>query len=62
MRIDTSVATQKITVAGTVGNAAFSTLNATATTPALAASNTIELFVNGSDVRLDYFLIIETMP
>ena len=34
----------------------------TATSPALVASNTIGLDFHGADVRLDYFLVIETMP
>jgi hypothetical protein len=62
MQIDTSVATQKITLAGTVGNSAFTTLNANTSNPALASSNTMEVFINGSDVRFDYFVVIETMP
>jgi hypothetical protein len=62
MRIDESAAAQHITMNGAVGGAAFAPLNATTTTPALATSTTMEVGVNGSDVRFDYFLVIETLP
>lgn len=62
IRVDTSVASQQMRMDSTLGGTARPTLNATATSPALVASSTIELGVNGADVRVSYFLVIETLP
>jgi hypothetical protein len=62
MSIDTSVAAQRIAMTGTIGNAAFTPLSAMATTPALAASNRFQIDTRGIDVRVDYFIVIETLP
>jgi len=63
MQIDESVAAQQIKLDPKVGGAAYPVLTGnTATAPMLASSNTIELYVHNIDIRLDYFLVIETLP
>jgi hypothetical protein len=36
--------------------------NTAVSNPMLITSSTMELGVNGADIRLDYFLVIETLP
>jgi hypothetical protein len=63
MQIDASVAQQKINFATTLGGVARAPISANlTTTPLLAASTTMQVDVNSSDVRFDYFLVIETLP
>jgi hypothetical protein len=60
MQIDSSVAAQRIALATTLGGSARSPL--TANTSVLPASTTMYFYAAGVDVRLDYVIVIETMP
>lgn len=63
MQIDASVAAQTIALTGKRGGNAFPMLMAsTSTAPMLTGGAAIQIDVNGVDVRLDYFLVIETLP
>jgi hypothetical protein len=64
MRIDESVAAQSIGFDSKVGGTVRPTIsaNTAVSNPLLVTSNTMELGVNGADIRLDYFLVIETLP
>ena len=62
MRADFSVATQQISYESRLGGTARAPLSGTAATPALTTSDTIEVGVGGADVRIDYFIVIETVP
>lgn len=60
MQIDSSVAAQRIAFAATLGGTARNPL--TANTSVLPASSTMYFYAAGLDVRLDYVIVIETMP
>lgn len=63
MQIDESVAGQQIRLVAKVGGTTYAPMTGnTSTAPALTASNMFELYVTRADVRVDYFLVIETMP
>lgn len=62
MRLDTSVASQQVKLATTLGGTTRPTVSATASTPALAPSSTLQIGVNSVEVRVDYVVVIETMP
>lgn len=60
MQIDSSVAAQRIAFAATLGGTARNPL--TTNTSVLPASSTMYFYAAGLDVRLDYVIVIETMP
>lgn len=60
MQVDSSVAAQRIALATTLGGTARTPLSAD--TSALVASTTMYFYAAGADVRLDYVIVIETMP
>ena len=63
MRLDESVSTQQFQLLATVGGAAKPLLmTSTAAAPAHIAGTRIGFFVRNADIRLDYFLLIETLP
>lgn len=63
MRIDGSVAAQRIQMASTIGGMSYPTLvGNTSTSPQLAAGSYVTLFVKNLEVRVDYFVVIETLP
>lgn len=64
MRIDESVAAQKITLHAKVGGIQYADIMAAtnAATPNLVASPDITLYGQHSDVRFDYWIVIQTLP
>jgi len=62
MRVDESVAAQTATLDATLGGLTYSIGGSTATAPALTTSMQIHLYLQDLDVRLDYFIVIETLP
>lgn len=63
MRIDESVAAQQITMAAVLGGTTYPTLAGnTSTSPTLVPSDYTTIFVMNLDLRLDYFIVIETLP
>ncbi len=63
MRLDASVAAQSMRVVATVGGTTYAPITAdTSTAPVLTSSAHINMFFRSVDMRLDYFLVIETLP
>jgi hypothetical protein len=62
MGIDASVAAQRIAMTGRIGGSPYGPLMSGLSTPALVTSNRFQVDANGIDVRLDYFLVVETLP
>ena len=62
MVVDESVSAQTVRFDATLGGIAYSLGGSTAATPALTASTEIHLYLQNLDARLDYFLVIETLP
>lgn len=63
MRIDESVAAQHIEISATLGGVAYPKLAADASSaPPLASGSSATIFARNVDVRLDYFIVIETLP
>ena len=60
MRIDSSVAAQSIALASTLGGTSRPVLMGAPS--ALQASTSLGFFINGVNIRFDYFLVIETLP
>ena len=63
MRIDESPAAQRIDYLATMGGTNHPLITGnTATSPVLIAGDHIKLYASNLDVRVDYVLVIETMP
>jgi hypothetical protein len=63
MRIDESVTAQQIRLEAKLGGTTYPLITGnTSTSPALTTSPFIEMYVVNVDLRLDYFLVIETLP
>ena len=63
MRVEQSVAMQRITYGAVLGNTSYGPYTGNTTTaPTLVAGTHVEIYVRNIDVRLDYFIAIETMP
>jgi hypothetical protein len=63
MRVDESVAAQQMRLLATLGGTAHPLLTAsTAAAPVHIAGTRIGFFVRSADIRLDYVLVIETLP
>lgn len=62
MRIDESASTQKLGLLATLGGVTYTQMSATATTPALVATNRITMYTDNVDARVDYVIVIKTLP
>jgi len=63
MQIDESVAAQQIRLRAKLGGIDYPELTgSTASSPMLTAGSQFELYIEHLDVRVDYFLVIETTP
>lgn len=63
MQLDASVAAQTMTVVASVGGTSYAPISGdTSTAPVLTSSPRINMFFRNVDMRLDYFLVIETLP
>ncbi|HEY5921249.1 MAG TPA: thrombospondin type 3 repeat-containing protein [Kofleriaceae bacterium] len=63
MRVDQSVSSQRMGFEAKLGGIAYGPYQgSTAQAPALVAAPRLEVYVANADIRLDYFIVIETMP
>lgn len=54
--------TQNLALQATLGGVAYTAMSATATTPALVATDRITMYTQNTDVRVDYVIVIKTVP
>lgn len=62
MHIDESVGAQTARLDATLGGISYTVAGSTSAAPVLTTSAEIHLYLQHIDVRLDYFLVIETLP
>lgn len=63
MRINESVASQQITLAATLGGIAYPLISGSTTTaPILTTGAKLDFYIQHIDMRIDYFIVIETLP
>ncbi len=63
MRLDQSVAAQRIVVEAKLGATSYGPITGnTSNSPALATSTRIRLYTDHIDLRVDYLVVIETLP
>lgn len=63
MRLDQSVAAQRVVVTATLGATSYGPVTGnTSNSPALTTSTQLRIYTSNVDMRFDYFIVIETLP
>jgi hypothetical protein len=62
VRLDQSVAAQRVVMQASLGGTNYSVSGNTSNAPALAASTTLRIYTSNIDMRFDYYIVIETLP